>query len=103
MPLFLTGLILSAQPLMLNATVASGTLLKNVVHPLFAAALAVAFAVPHQVGSEAILLCAVPAGFFGVLFGLRYGVVSQEAGSTLILSSLLSAVSLPIAILWVSK
>jgi malonate transporter and related proteins len=101
--LFLTGLILSAQPLKLNATVAAGTLLKNIAHPLFAAALAAAFAVPQLVGNEAILLCAVPAGFFGVLFGLRYGVVSQEAGSTLILSSLLSAVSLPIAILWVSK
>ena len=40
-----------------------------------------------------ILLAAVPSGFFGVLFGLRYGVKSQQAGSTLIASSVFSAVT----------
>jgi malonate transporter and related proteins len=89
--LFLTGLILSSQPFTLNGNVVSGTLLKNVVHPLLAA--------PPVIGREAIILCAVPAGFFGILFGLRYGVVSLDAGSTLIASSLLSAGTLPAAIL----
>ena len=41
-----------------------------------------------------ILLAAVPCGFFGVLFGLRYGIESQEVGSTLIASSVLSIVTL---------
>jgi malonate transporter len=43
--------------------------------------------------------CAVPSGFFGILFGLRYGVVSQDAGSTLIASTVLSAATVPAAIL----
>jgi len=43
--LFLTGLILSSQPFRLNCNVASGTVLKNVVHPLLAAALVAALVV----------------------------------------------------------
>ena len=97
--LFLTGLILSSQPFKLNGNVASGTLLKNVVHPLLAAALVAALAVSPLIGREAIILSAVPSGFFCTLFGLRYGVVSQDAGSTLIATTLLSAATLPAAIL----
>jgi malonate transporter len=97
--LFLTGLILSSQPFRLNGNVASGTLLKNVVHPLLAAALVAALSISPLVGREAIILCAVPSGFFGILFGLRYGVVSQDAGSILIASTVLSAATLPAAIL----
>jgi malonate transporter and related proteins len=97
--LFLTGLILSSQSFRLNGNVTAGTILKNVVHPLLAAALVAALAVFPVVGRQAIILCAVPSGFFGILFGLRYGVVSQDAGSTLIASTLLSAVTVPAAIL----
>jgi malonate transporter and related proteins len=97
--LFLTGLILSSQSFRLNRNVASGTVLKNVVHPLLAAALVAALGVSPLVGRQAIILCAVPSGFFGILFGLRYGVVPQDAGSMLIASTLLSAVTIPAAIL----
>jgi malonate transporter len=50
-----------------------------------------------------ILLAAVPSGFFGVLFGLRYGVESHEAGSTLIASSVLSAATLTAIILFIGR
>jgi malonate transporter len=97
--LFLTGVILSSQPFKLNANVASGTLLKNIVQPLLAAGLVMALATPPSIGREAIVLSAVPSGFLGTLFGLRYGVVSSDVGSTLLASSILSAVTLPVAIL----
>jgi malonate transporter and related proteins len=97
--LFLTGLILSAQPFRLNRNVASGTLLKSVVHPLLAAALVAVLGISAPTGREAIILCAVPSGFFGILFGLRYGIVSQDSGSLLIASTALSAATLPAAIL----
>jgi malonate transporter len=97
--LFLTGLILSAQPFRLNRNVASGTLLKNVVHPVLAAVLVAALSMSAPAGREAIILCAVPSGFFGILFGLRYGIVSQDSGSLLIASTVLSAATLPAAIL----
>jgi malonate transporter and related proteins len=46
----------------------------------------------------ALLLCALPSGFFGVLFGLRYGLESQVAGSTLLVSSLASVITLAVAL-----
>jgi malonate transporter and related proteins len=97
--LFLTGLILSSQSLKLNGSVTTGTLLKNVLQPLLAAALGTALAAPPLIGREAIMLTALPAGFFGILFGLRHGVVPVEVGSTLIASTILSAVTMAAAIL----
>jgi malonate transporter len=100
--LFLTGLILSSQSFRPSGSVVSATLLKNAVQPLLAAALVPALVASPMIGREAIMLCAVPAGFFGILFGLRYGVVSPEAGSALIASSILSGATIPAAILLTS-
>jgi predicted permease len=96
--LFLTGLILSAQRIQLGSNVLSGTLLKNVVHPLLAVGLILALPIGRDTARAALLLCALPSGFFGVLFGLRYGIESQVAGSTLIVSSLVSVATLPVAL-----
>jgi malonate transporter and related proteins len=96
--LFLTGLILSAQRIELDANVLSGTLLKNVVHPLLAVGLILALPMDRDTARVALLLCALPSGFFGVLFGLRYGLESHVAGSTLIVSSLASVVTLAVAL-----
>jgi len=96
--LFLTGLILSAQNMRVGTNVAIQTLLSNVLHPLLAAGLVWLFAVPPLTAREAILLSALPAGFFGVLFGLRFGVSSDVVGTTLIASTILSAATLAAAI-----
>jgi malonate transporter len=98
--LFVTGLVLSTQCPSFNANVISGALLKNVLQPLLAAGLLLLLPVSHDVRRAAILLTALPAGFIGVLFGVRYGVESSHsAGSTLLVSSLLSAVTLAVTIL----
>ena len=96
--LFITGLILSGQRIELGRNVLSGTLLKNVVHPLSAVGLILALPMDRDIARAALLLCALPSGFFGVLFGLRYGFESHVAGSTLIVSSLASVVTLPVAL-----
>ena len=96
--LFLTGLILSGQRLELGINVLSGTLLKNVVHPLLVVGLILVLPMDHDTARAALLLCALPSGFFGVLFGLRYGLESQVAGSTLIVSSVASVVTLSAAL-----
>jgi malonate transporter and related proteins len=96
--LFLTGLILSAQRIELGPNVLSGALLKNVVHPLLAVGLILALPMDRDTARAAVLLCALPCGFFGVLFGLRYGLQPHVAGSTLIVSSLASVVTLPITL-----
>jgi malonate transporter and related proteins len=96
--LFLTGLILSAQNMYVGADVAIQTLLSDVLRPLIAAGLVWFFAVSPLTAREAILLSALPAGFFGVLFGLRFGVSSDVVGTTLIASTVLSAATLAAAI-----
>ena len=82
----------------LGANVLSGALLKNVVHPLLAVGLILALPMDRDTARAALLLCALPSGFFGVLFGLRYGLEFHIAGSTLIVSSLASIVTLAVAL-----
>ena len=96
--LFLTGLILSAQRIELSTNMLSGTFLKNIVHPLLAAGLILALAMDRDTARAVLLLCALPSGFFGILFGLRYGLESHVAGSTLIASSLASAATVAVAL-----
>jgi malonate transporter and related proteins len=96
--LFLTGLVLSAQPLKLSANVGWTVTMKNVLQPMLAALLAL----PLLDGTEtrvAVMLTAVPSGAFGVLFAIRYGVASAQIGTMLIASTLLSTVTLTAAIL----
>jgi predicted permease len=100
---FVTGLVLSAQPLRLNANVGVGVLMKNIVLPLVACAIALALGVSAEIAREAILLAAIPTGFFSILLGLNYGVRSQAIGSTLTLSYLVSVITLTAAILLTSR
>ena len=96
--LFLTGLIVSAQVLKLDANVTVQTLISNVAHPLLVAGMAWLSGVTPLVAREAIVLAALPAGFFGILFGLRFDILSGLPGTTLIASTVLSAVTLSTAI-----
>jgi malonate transporter len=96
--LFLTGLILSAQPLRISPGVACGVLLKNIVQPAIVVLLLLLLHLHGNIAREAFLLAAVPAGFFGTVFGARYGISSHDASSTLVLSTILSIVTLPAAI-----
>ena len=100
--LFLTGLILSAQKLRLGTSANIQTLTANVAHPLLAAGLAWLFAVSALTAREAIVLSALPCGFFGILFGLRFGISSRVVGTTLIASTILSAGTLAAAIYFTS-
>ena len=97
--LFLTGLILSSQKILLTPNVLVSVGLRNIVHPLFTYGLVLVLKVPEPSARAAILLTALPSGFFGILFGLRYGKEPSVAGSTLIVSTLLSIVTLTAAII----
>lgn len=92
--LFSTGLVLAAQPFRLDAQAWVGVLLGNIVQPLLALALVYLLALPKAIAGQAILLSAIPCGSFGILFGLSYGVKDTSAGTTLVASSVLSALTL---------
>jgi len=100
--LFLTGLVLSAQPVRLTPNVGLVVLVKNVLQPLLAAS----FAMPLLDSAEtriAVMLTAVPSGAFGVLFAVRYNVASARIGTMLIASTIASIVTLTVAILVSAK
>jgi malonate transporter and related proteins len=96
--LFLTGLVLSAQPLKLSTNVGWTVVMKNVLQPVLAWMLALSLLNGTE-ARVAVMLTAVPSGAFGVLFAIRYGVASAQIGTMLIASTLLSTVTLTAAIL----
>jgi len=96
--LFVTGLVLSRQSVSLGANVLGGLVLKLMAQPLLAFVFASCFKYPTQVVRDAVLLTACPGGFLGVLFGVAYNARSLEAGSLLLLSSALSALTLSLVI-----
>lgn len=96
--LFLTGVILSARKLKFNAVVGIGTVAKLLIQPFVAWGLVLLMGLHGSVAITAILMIALSAGFFGVVFGNRFGVQSPDAEAVLLLSSLLSVLSLPLFI-----
>jgi malonate transporter len=96
--LFLTGLILSSQSFRLDAKVVSATAMADVVRPLAAAALVFLLPTTAEMARTAILLAAVPSGFFGILFAVSYRKDSATPGSMVLASTVVSAITLAIAI-----
>jgi malonate transporter len=96
--LFLTGLILSAQKVTFDANVAYGIVVKNALMPLFVWGLCVLFGLDKLNTTEAVLLTAIPSGFFGLVFGANVGVRPKVSGSTLMLSTVAGVVSLSVVI-----
>ena len=96
--LFLTGVTLSARQLQLNALVGIATIAKLLIQPFIAWGIVLAFGLHGSVAITAILMIALSAGFFGVVFGNRFGVQSPDAEAVLLLSSVLCILSLPLFI-----
>lgn len=93
--LFLTGLILSAQAIRITGNVVFSSLVKVAAQPLLGLVVVLVLGVLQPFAAQALLLPTIPSGFFGIPFGLRQTVRPAVAGSTLMVSSLLSvAISL---------
>lgn len=95
---FLTGLVLSSQTFRLDRRVVGATVIGDVARPLLTAAVVFALPVSPQLGKVAILLAAVPSGFFGILFAVNYSCNSAAAGSMVTASTVVSIVTLAVAI-----
>jgi len=73
-------------------------LLKNFIQPFIAFGFVLALGLTGPSARAAVLIGAVPCGFFGILFGLSNDVKSDVAGASLLLSSILSIFTLSAAI-----
>jgi malonate transporter len=96
--LFLTGLVLSAQPIEFSRNAYVSTLIAAVGRPVLAYLAVLAFGMTGPLAQESVLLLAVPPGFFGVLLGIGYHLRPPVVGTTLLFSTLASAVTLSVVI-----
>jgi malonate transporter len=96
--LFLTGLVLSSQPFNLDWKVIVATGVGDGLRPLLAAGVVFALPVPSETAKIAILLAAVPSGFFGILFAVSYRLDSRTTGSMVLASTLFSIATMSVAI-----
>ena len=96
--LFLTGLVLSSQPFRLDWKVTAATAAADIVRPLLTAAVVFALPVALETAKIAILMAAVPSGFFGILFAVSYRQDSGTTGSMVLASTVFSIVTMAIAI-----
>jgi len=92
--LFLTGLVLSSQAIEFSRNAFGSTALAVVVRPVLAYLGVLAFGLTGELAQESVLLLAVPAGFFGVLLGIGYQVRPPVVGTTVLFSTLASAVTI---------
>lgn len=84
--LFLTGLIVSAQPFRLNGRVFAAIVAKNLLQPALCLGLAWVIGLSVAEMRYAVLIAAVPCGFFGLVFGKGFNSSPLTASSSLILS-----------------
>ena len=96
--LFLTGLILSSQKFQMNRKVVGATWVADIIRPLLTAAVVYVLPIPAETARIAILLAAVPSGFFGILFAVNYRLDSAAAGSMVIASTVFSIITMAVAI-----
>ena len=96
--LFLTGLVLSSQAFRLNWRVVGATWTADIVRPLLMAGIVFMLPLPVETAKIAILLAAVPSGFFGILFAVNYRLDSAATDSMVIASTALSILTMAIAI-----
>jgi predicted permease len=97
--LVLTGLVVSAQVFQIRASTFVSVLLKNAVQPALAFAAAWSMNLPIEQMRYVTLIGAMPCGFFGVVFGKRFGSSPPLASSSLIASYV---VGIPTLAAWIA-
>jgi predicted permease len=101
--LLLTGLVISAQPFHLDASVVLSTIAKLVGQPLLALSICLSLGLPAAELRAVTLINAIPGGFFGLVFGKSFNAKAQAASSSLIANYAVSVLSLPLWILILNR
>jgi malonate transporter len=100
--LVLTGLVVSAQKFVLGTKTLIPVLLKNALQPALALGLAILLHLSLEQTRYVTLICAIPCGFFGLVFGKAFNSSPQLASSGLIASYIASVATLPVWIVIVN-
>jgi predicted permease len=92
--LFLTGLVVSAQRFNLSWSVVWSVLGKTLLQPALCLGAARLVGLPLEQTRDAVLISAIPCGFFGVIFGKSFGAIPAIASSSLIASTVVGIFTL---------
>jgi len=92
--LFLTGLVVSAQRFRFTWAVVAAVVAKNILQPALCLGVAMLFHLPVEATRYVVLICAIPCGFFGIVFGKGFAATPEVASSSLIASYLAGVVTL---------
>jgi len=92
--LFLTGLIVSAQRFRLDGRVIAAIAAKNLLQPALCLAIAWIIGLSVVETRYAVLIAAIPCGFFGLVFGKGFNSSPLTASSSLIFSYVLGIATL---------
>jgi malonate transporter and related proteins len=84
--LFLTGLIVSAQRFEFTWGVGWSVFAKNLLQPALGLLIARFLSLPLEATRSVVLICAIPCGFFGIVFGKGFDATPEVASSSLIAS-----------------
>lgn len=94
--MFAAGLTLAAYPLRVNFEIGVNTFLKMIAQPLLMLLLVSAFGVTGELAKAGVILCALPTPVLATILATRYQTYAAEASSTLVLTSLVLLVMLPV-------
>jgi malonate transporter and related proteins len=98
--LFASGLIIAAYRAKVTAESLGNTALKMVVQPVLMGLLVMMLGVAKPLGTQGVVMCALPTAALPVMLALNYHVYESEAASTMLLTTLAMIVNTPIAIAW---
>ncbi len=94
--MFAAGLTLAAYPLRVNFEIGVNTFLKMIAQPLFMILLVSVLGMTGLLAQEAVILCALPTPVLSTILATQYETYQAEASSTLVLTSLVLLVMLPV-------
>ena len=97
--LFVSGLMLAAYSVKLNAVVAVNAALKSLVLPLLMLVLVVLLRLPGQLVREAVVATALPSAVIAPMLATQYRTYQAEASSSMVLTIVLMMVMVPLFLL----
>jgi malonate transporter len=96
--LFVAGLLLATYSLVLNRAVALNVILKSVIEPLVLWALVELLSIPKPIAGEGVVAAALPSAVITSMLAAHYKTYQAEAGSTLLLTTVLMMFVAPVSI-----
>jgi malonate transporter and related proteins len=96
--LFVGGLLLAAYSLSFNKAVALDVTLKSVVQPVLMFGMIGLLGVPNPLAREGVVAAALPSAVIAPMLAIRYKTYEAEAGSTMLLTTVLMMLVVPTSI-----